>query len=79
MLFGCILVQHSGSEQAFVEIVFVSLLVEGVACGAQECRELVRQYVPEIMKAVVSLPEEQVCGAIGLCSASSLHTGAAHA
>lgn len=42
---------------------------------AQECRELVRQYVPEIMKAVVSLPEEQVCGAIGLCSAASLHTG----
>lgn len=31
-----------------------------------------KQYVPEIMKAVISLPEEQVCSAIGLCSASSL-------
>ena len=32
----------------------------------------VKQYVPEIMKAVVSLPEQQVCGAIGMCSAADL-------
>ena len=36
------------------------------------CRLLVKQYVPEIMKAVVALPEQQVCGAIGLCSSSSM-------
>ena len=35
----------------------------------------VKQYVPEIMKAVVNLPEDKVCGAIGLCS-SSLHGAA---
>ena len=35
-------------------------------------RLLVKQYVPEIMKAVVALPEQQVCGAIGLCSSSSM-------
>ena len=28
------------------------------------------QYVPEIMKAVVNLPEQQVCAAVGLCSGS---------
>ena len=39
---------------------------------------LVKQYVPEIMKAVVALPEQQVCGAVGLCSSSSM-TGAAPA
>ena len=37
----------------------------------------VKQYVPEIMKAVVNLPEDKVCGAIGLC-ASSLHGARAH-
>ncbi len=31
-----------------------------------------KQYVPEIMKAVVALPEQQVCGAVGLCSTSSM-------
>lgn len=36
------------------------------------CRLLVKQYVPEIMKAVVALPEQQVCGAVGLCSSSAM-------
>lgn len=31
-----------------------------------------KQYVPEIMKAVVALPEQQVCGAVGLCSSSAM-------
>lgn len=35
-------------------------------------RLLVKQYVPEIMKAVVALPEQQVCGAVGLCDSSSM-------
>lgn len=35
-------------------------------------RLLVKQYVPEIMKAVVALPEQQVCGAVGLCDTSSM-------
>ena len=35
-------------------------------------RLLVKQYVPEIMKAVVALPEQQVCGAVGLCSSSAM-------
>lgn len=58
-----------------MRVVSLYIRTEGELMPSQECRELVRQYVPEIMKAVISLPEEQVCGAIGLCSASSLHGG----
>ena len=51
-----------------------SCLQDQRACCFTQCFIMaqVKQYVPEIMKAVVSLPEQQVCGAIGLCSAADL-------
>ncbi|KAK9833322.1 hypothetical protein WJX81_006416 [Elliptochloris bilobata] len=36
-----------------------------------ECRVLVKQYVPQLMKLIVTLPGDQVCAAVGLCQAAS--------
>lgn len=46
------------------------------AIGAQgvlpaECKAVVKQYVPEIMKAIVTLPADEVCAAVGLCDQST--------
>jgi phytepsin len=35
-----------------------------------ECKAVVKEYVPEIMKAIVTLPADEVCAAVGLCDTS---------
>ena len=38
----------------------------------EECREAVDQYGPDIVKAITTMPPDQVCAAAGLCPASGV-------
>ena len=40
----------------------------------EECREAVDQYGPDIVKAITTMPPDQVCAAAGLCPASGLRS-----
>lgn len=43
---------------------------------AAQCREIVKEYVPEILKLINDVPPDQICGQIGLCpSVSSAGSG----
>lgn len=38
---------------------------------AAQCRELIREYVPEIIKLIDSVPLDQICAQVGLCPGAS--------
>jgi len=33
-----------------------------------QCKQLVKDYLPQILQAVMDMPLDQICGSIGLCS-----------
>jgi len=38
---------------------------------AMQCKELVKEYLPQIIQAIQDMPLDQICGSIGLCPAAS--------
>ena len=34
-----------------------------------QCKQLVNDYLPQILQAIMDMPLDQICGSIGLCSA----------
>ena len=51
------------------EIAAINYAIGATSAIAAQCKDLVREYLPQIIAQIDSLPLDQVCAAIGLCPA----------
>lgn len=70
---GCQAIADSGTSLLVGpvdEIAEINRAIGAEGVVPAECKAVVKQYVPEIMKAIVTLPPDEVCAAVGLCGQS---------
>lgn len=61
------------------QIATINKAIGATSAIAAQCKQLVRDYLPEIIKQIQTLPLDQVCASIGLCPSSSKASAHVHA
>mmetsp|Transcript_23820 Transcript_23820/g.70689 ORF Transcript_23820/g.70689 Transcript_23820/m.70689 type:complete len:508 (-) Transcript_23820:169-1692(-) len=56
------------------EVELINSAIGASSAIAMQCKSLVHDYLPRIMKAIDNMPYDQICAAVGLCSRESQMT-----